>query len=252
MTSHYIKKDVDKMIIGTNSLDRFCVDNNGNVGIGTTNPSSKLEVNGNIYPTTDNSFDLGTTNKQLKDVYIKGNIMLNSINMNTIPTGDMVLLDTTTASGSSNINITDVFTTNYKIYKIIIIGLKSSSSTDNLRILLSSDNGSSYYTTSYDYRHWYNANTSETYSTSVSYLELNGSSLISTYATNLIINIYNMASTNARTILEMEGVCLNSTPQQALLYCNGYRNATATADNAIRFYLQTGNITGKVLTYGLK
>jgi len=41
----------------------------GNVGIGTTNPQAKLDVNGNVLPTTDAAHDLGSPSKRWNNVY---------------------------------------------------------------------------------------------------------------------------------------------------------------------------------------
>jgi hypothetical protein len=52
------------------------IDNNiyylNNVGIGVTNPSAKLEVGGNIYPSTTETYDLGTTTQRWRDLYLSG------------------------------------------------------------------------------------------------------------------------------------------------------------------------------------
>jgi hypothetical protein len=45
---------------------------NDNVGIGVTNPSAKLEVGGNIYPSTTETYDLGTTDNRWRDLYLSG------------------------------------------------------------------------------------------------------------------------------------------------------------------------------------
>jgi len=41
----------------------------GNVGIGTTNPAAKLDVDGNIFPSTDNTRDLGSSSKRWANIY---------------------------------------------------------------------------------------------------------------------------------------------------------------------------------------
>lgn len=46
--THYIKNENNKIIIGTNNIDRLTIDNNGNIGIGTTNPTSILDINGKL------------------------------------------------------------------------------------------------------------------------------------------------------------------------------------------------------------
>jgi len=50
----------EEYFIGTTKTNPLLVlKNDGKLGIGTTNPSAKLDVAGNIYPTTDNSHTLG-------------------------------------------------------------------------------------------------------------------------------------------------------------------------------------------------
>lgn len=41
-----------------------------NVGIGTTNPGAALQVAGNIYPTTDDTYDLGSNTLRWQDLYL--------------------------------------------------------------------------------------------------------------------------------------------------------------------------------------
>ena len=46
--THYISRENNKLVFKTNGLDRMTVDNDGNIGIGTTIPSSHLDINGSI------------------------------------------------------------------------------------------------------------------------------------------------------------------------------------------------------------
>ncbi len=50
-------------------VDRLVVNSTGNVGIGTTNPADKLDVNGNVLPTTDATHNLGSPSKRWNNVY---------------------------------------------------------------------------------------------------------------------------------------------------------------------------------------
>lgn len=57
--------------------ERVKIASNGNVGIGTTNPGEKLEVNGHIkgghvYPITNNIYYLGTSSARWKQLYLSG------------------------------------------------------------------------------------------------------------------------------------------------------------------------------------
>tara|TARA_R100000808_G_C2050887_1_gene86479 strand:- start:223 stop:552 length:330 start_codon:yes stop_codon:yes gene_type:complete len=42
---------------------------NDRVGIGTDSPAATLDVNGHIYPNSDNSYDLGSSNKRFRNIY---------------------------------------------------------------------------------------------------------------------------------------------------------------------------------------
>ncbi len=53
------------------SSERMRIDNQGNVGIGTINPSRfKLQLTGNIGPTTDDTYDLGSSTYRWQDLYL--------------------------------------------------------------------------------------------------------------------------------------------------------------------------------------
>ena len=49
--------------------EKFYITSNGNVGVGTNNPAAKLDVNGDVFPTTDATHDLGSASKRWANIY---------------------------------------------------------------------------------------------------------------------------------------------------------------------------------------
>ena len=82
----------------------------GSINIGNSLTGDTInfggEVNSHIIPTTNNTYDLGTTTKAWKDLYVSGtayieNISLASISVNSLSLpGDLTVSGTTTLSGS--------------------------------------------------------------------------------------------------------------------------------------------------------
>ncbi|MBK7890224.1 MAG: tail fiber domain-containing protein [Bdellovibrionales bacterium] len=74
-------------------LDRLNINASGNVGIGTTSPGFKLQVNGTIAPATDNSSNLGDASFRFMNVYaVNGTINTSDARLkNSIENSDLGL-----------------------------------------------------------------------------------------------------------------------------------------------------------------
>ena len=88
-----------------NSNSSIYLSSNGNIGIGSIIPKEKLDIfgnlniNGKILPNSCNSFDLGSSNKKFKDLYLSGN----SIYLN-----DISIKNSNNYLSSSNLNINQI------------------------------------------------------------------------------------------------------------------------------------------------
>jgi hypothetical protein len=69
---------------GSTPTTALTVDASQNVGIGTNSPAAKLDVNGSIFPTSDNSTDLGSSSKRWRNVYTADLVLSNKDSQNDI------------------------------------------------------------------------------------------------------------------------------------------------------------------------
>ena len=155
--SGYIRyqQNLSNMTFGTNEAERMRIDVNGNVGIGTTSPSEKLEVDGNILsigtvtsPTflgdlngTINTATTGTTQTAGDNSTLIATTAYADAAAAAVPIGDYVTLATTqTISGAKTFN-NDVTLNNTYLLGVdkleanqIVIGTSTSSILGNVGI----------------------------------------------------------------------------------------------------------------------
>jgi hypothetical protein len=229
--SHYIKKQNNRLFFGTNNSNSVTISNRGNVGIGITYPSNKLDVSGNINYT--------------------GNIYKNGLISNP-----MVLLETREITSSiTNIDFPNILTTDYHIYKCYISNLTTTNDNINMYIFFSTDNGSSYITTGYYLRVGTQYITSRAAGNS-NQIELTAYTKIDNGGTYNVSNgeftIYEPTNSNVVTVVNATFHSIDDTNNIYDHYCYGYRRNREN-NNAFRIRASSGNVlTAKISIYGLK
>lgn len=179
--------------------------------------------------------------------------------------GGLVLLATATASDDSEVEIDNtVFTSTYDEYIIVATQIQSTTDDDDLRIQLSQDNGSSYFTTNYSYAvraHSSNGGFDSYDSTSDS--RINVVPNTSNYGVgngadeslNFTMRISNPLSTDPRPMLYWTAAWVGADARVNTCYAAAMRRAGAgdANFNNMRIYFDAANIkAGEFRIYGVK
>jgi hypothetical protein len=218
------------LVFGTNSVDQVTLNNNGNLGIGTTNPSNKLDVSGNI------NYSGTLTNNGLKS-------------------GGMVLLETREVTSSIQyVDFPDIITSDYDMYKIIVSNLTCSNDNTEPEFVLSNNNGSSYQFGSGYGSVGFQDQRAHTFI----HTNLNRHPLLAwseaDNGNNSVINghitLCNPTNTNIVTSIYSTFIGVNDADVIVECKFHTYRNVKQN-DNAFRIFMNIGNIlTCKISVYG--
>lgn len=173
------------------------------------------------------------------------------------PTG-WVLLDTQTASGSSELTFTSDIDSSYDNY--IFIGTSIIPATDGaeLRIRTSSNGGTSYDSGGTDYQYEYEgrdtspASTSgqSTGASSIMMVAAIGNDSTSGESFDFEARMSNPASTSVRTSFYGRGTGMTTGAVRFRNEFSGERKEKA-AVNAVRFYMSSGNMSGTIRMYAI-
>jgi len=74
--AYLYQRENDAMVFGTNNTERMRLDASGNLGLGTSSPATKLDVNGNISVTNGNYISLASNNPTYTRIYRSGALII--------------------------------------------------------------------------------------------------------------------------------------------------------------------------------
>lgn len=168
-------------------------------------------------------------------------------------TGTVQLISTGTASSSASISFTGLSST-YSYYFVMFYNVQPANNADSLVLQISTDNGSTYQTTSY----YYGLNQASSNNTEAAVGAANTSAILisnsqaNTGSLSGVIELYNPSQSSLSHLMHLRDSFVDSTGNINTLQGVGAWNST-TAFNAIKFkYNSGGNITSGVFKlYGV-
>ena len=167
--------------------------------------------------------------------------------------GSLQLIETVTASSSSEIEFNDLDVFGYEHYFINFFNIVSSTS-NQYYLRFSDSNGASYFTSNYHYaadRSSANGNTNESRSTSGSNLVLSTVSGTGNSTASGYIYLYNLLNSTTFSFSNWQTVSIAGADKRSSMGGGVY--PVANIINAVKIYASTGNIAGgKFNLYGLK
>jgi len=200
----------------------------------------------------NNNINAGSTTNQ---VFVYGASGTTATNMSAV--GDMVLLSSQVASNSTSIDFTSVMSSTYKSYKLIIISAIAATTTSNMTMIFSTDNGSNWDTTSGSYAFYNSVNKHATTSTDTSLgnasttnIELSNSN----DATNIMSFLVDIANPNVANAIftKVLGSYYNTVGSAYVTVSGGGIYTPAQDVDAIRIIMSSGNITSGIFKlYGM-
>ena len=180
-----------------------------------------------------------------------------------VPTDNLILISTQTASNSANISFTTGLDSTYDAYEFHFIDVAPRSTDAQFSFQGSTNSGSSYGVTATT-TFFYAIHNEDDASTTLSYLTSNdlaqstsfqpisgGSRNTADECLTGILQIFNPSSTTYVKHFIARTQSVHRTPASLDSYIAGYFNTTS-AVNAIQFKYENGNIDGTIKLYGVK
>jgi hypothetical protein len=230
---------------GTPGASLFLFQKANDYGIMLSAPGSGLSSNVSFtLPSAD-----GTTGQVIKT---NGSGTLSFVDQ---ASSSFQFISTQTASASSSINFTDL-STSYNAYLIVLNGVRPATDNVDLLVRFSTDNGSTYATTSYSYALTSSSATvaNQSGGTGQSSITIGtgmGNAGGSLESGDFIVHLTGNNAVAAPG-LNSQGIIMNPSTAPLVQNCAGYRMVSGGI-NAIRFVMGSGNIAaGRFSLYGIK